>query len=178
MNISETTGFATLIVTIITSIFFPFILRPAINYHVFEEAPNEASTNRYRIDIINYGTATAHNVVVSLKSSNGNINAFTSIPYLSSGLTGNVSYGTAFAKIELLPPFGSIVIHVGIDGPVEPADNKLEYVYVGSDEAVGRETEMTVLMAQLLVLFVGGASIAVYWLWKEFISPKSTEELM
>jgi len=177
MNVSEITGFATLIVTIITSIFFPFILRPAINYQVFEEAPDEASTNRYKIDIVNFGPATAHNVIVSLKSSNGNVKSLTSEPYLSSGLNRTVYYGTAFAKIELLPPFGSIVIRVGIDGPVESADSKLEYVYVSSDEAIGHETEVTKGLIMGIVFFVILASIGVYLLWKKFISTKNMAEV-
>jgi hypothetical protein len=175
VNLTESTGFVTLIVTIITSIFFPFILRPAINYQVTEEDPNQASIKRYRIDIVNYGPVTAHGVIVSLRSSNGNVNSFASEPYLSTGFNETISYGNAHAKIELLPPFGSIVIHVGIDGSVDPAGIKLEYVYVASDEAIGRETQVTLLLAQLIVVFVGGASITVYWLWKEFFSPKSAK---
>jgi hypothetical protein len=172
MNISESTGFATLIVTIITSVFFPFILRPAINYQFNDEVPSEsAAVNRYKIDILNYGPVTAHNVIVSLRPSNGNVKSFVSEPYLSTGYTSTVSYDNAFAKIGVLPPFGSVTIHVEVDGPLQPATSKLKYVYVSSDEAIGRETEVTKGLIMGIIFFVILASIAVYLLWKEFIYP-------
>jgi hypothetical protein len=180
MNISESTGFATLIVTIITSVFFPFIQRPAINYQVDDEAQNGVAVNRYKIDILNYGPITAHNVIVSLRYSNGNIQSFVSEPYLSTGYTKDNATGsndTAFAKIGVLPPFGSVTIHVDVDGPLQPAARMLESVYVSSDEAIGRETSMTILVIIVMVCFVIGASIAVYLLWRKFLSPHGVQAI-
>jgi hypothetical protein len=175
MNISESTGFATLIVTIITSILFPFIQRPALNYQVDDEAQNGVAVNKYKIDILNYGSITAHNVIVSFRSSNGNVTSFLSEPYLSTGYIKDNATGsndTAFAKIGVLPPFGSVTIHVEVDGPLQPAAIMLKSGYVSSDEAIGHETPVTILVITVMVCFVIGTSIAVYLLWRKFVYPR------
>jgi len=180
MNISESIGFATLIVTIITSVFFPFVQRPAINYQIADEIQNGQAVNRYRIDILNYGFVTAHNLIVSIRSSNGNLGSLVPEPYLSTGYTNDNATGsndTAFAKIGILPPFGAVTVHGEIDGRLQPASRMFEYVYVSSDEAIGRETPLTILVIMIVICFVIGASIAVYMLWRKFLYSRGTQSL-
>jgi hypothetical protein len=170
MNVSEGVGFAGLIVTIITSIFLPFIQRPAINYDVHDGT----ATNTYTIDILNYGPITAHNVIISLKSAGGNVTLFSSEPYLSTAYLIDNSTGsrdTAFAKLGVLPPFASVRINAAVDGPLQPAAS-LHYVYVSSDEAIGRVTQITFLMILGAAVFIVTASLASYGLWSKFIKPR------
>lgn len=170
MNASEVIGFVGLIVTIISSLFLPFIQRPAINFDI-SDGP---SVNAYRIDLLNYGPVAAHNVIISLKSAGGNVTLFSSEPYLSTVYTVDNSTGsrdTAFAKLGVLPPFASVTINVAVDGPPQPSDS-LQYVYVSSDEAIGRDTNITIVILVLLAGFVIGASFAIYGIWSKFIQPR------
>jgi hypothetical protein len=159
-----------LIVTIISSLFLPFIQRPAINYDIYEGL----AVNSYKIDILNYGPVTAHNVIISLKSAGGNVTLFSSEPYLSTVYTLDNSTGsrdTAFAKLSVLPPFASVTIHVAIDGPPQPSTS-LPHVYVSSDEAIGSVQQDTYVVVGSVVAFIFGASLASYGLWRKFMMPR------
>src|SRR5690348_4199533 len=139
MKTSDTIGFVSLIVTIITGIIFPFIQRPFLGYEVTQPLEtSKKNVETFKVIIHNYGIVAAKNVIASLSADNVRFLEFVSKPYMSrqfvvdntttSGYTGN-----GFFKIDVLPPQSTLVVFVKMDTSKNYLNQPL-IVYVSSDE--------------------------------------------
>lgn len=174
MKMDESTAFASLIVTIITSVVFPLINIPAITFGVEDVSSSDARGMReYKITIFNYGLHSAHDVVVSAEVANGRIASLKSVPYLSAGyiVDGSTLENIGFAKLSVLPPRGQVDLYLSFEtsSRIYQAPN----VYVSSNEAHGRPNWESFLIVLCMAAFIIAASIAIYHLWRKFIYPRA-----
>jgi hypothetical protein len=140
MNFPEFIGFAGLVITIITGIFFPFIQRPIISYEVSDptKIKNPQDIERSIIKIRNNGMGQATHVLVSLSGKNVEFLNFTSEPFLSKHFMVDAVNKTdnALYEIDALPPQSEVITSVLYDITKVNSSNPIA-INVSSDQSMG-----------------------------------------
>lgn len=187
MNTSDSISFGGLIVTMITSLVFPFIQVPLLDYsfepdYIFKQDPKDLT-----IKIHNSGLAPAKHVIGALKADNLTFSKITSEPFLSnyfrtntntSGTTGyraNTTTGyktnttpseNGFFDIDVLPPGSETSITTKMDISKSNNDTQMT-VYLRSDEGVGHVNYIVSITLGAYVAFLIGAPLVFVYIYRQ-----------
>jgi uncharacterized repeat protein (TIGR01451 family) len=150
-----------IIVTLITTMLFPFFQFPLLDYTMNQVMNGGYVT--FTIDITNRGLASANNVIISMKSEGMTFSNITSEPFIpNSNITSNKP-GHAVVEIEVIPAAASNRI-TGVLNSTEN-NNQALTIYVRSDERVGYNNAFLIIIFYftLLISYVLTFIYLVYW---------------
>jgi hypothetical protein len=154
-----------LIVTLIGTFLTTFIQSPILDYEVTFMKEN----NQYIIKINNYGNAPAKNVLISLEQNETQFNNFKSNPFLSNHFKSNSSKNLeqveGFVELDVVPAFSKIDIIAQVDPSSSPSNitNKILKVNVRSDETVGKQNTIFLILFYLPLLLVFLIIPILFW---------------
>lgn len=177
MNTSDRISFGSLIVTMITSLVFPFIQVPLLDYSFDPANIDKNSTKDLTIKIHNFGLAPAKHVVGALGDGNVIFKDITSEPFLSKyfgnnikGTTGYRANATTnkdgFFDIDVLPPGSETAITAKIDVSKSSDDTQMT-AYLRSDETVGHINDIVSITLGAYIAFLIGAPLVFVYIYRQ-----------
>jgi hypothetical protein len=137
IGIDDAISMASLIIALVASGLYPFLINPMMDYTVNYVGDVKPNIQEYRIDITNWGLSPANNVILSMTSDNTNFFNFTIQPFLGNLTRSNISVqGNAMFWLPVLPPRSHSLIEFKADVTHANSAQQLT-MFARSDERVG-----------------------------------------
>ena len=155
-------SFGTLLVTLVSTLIFPLVLKPLVEYSVTEPeiVQNTKNISESKVRIYNYGLAPAKNVVGAMEGENIVFSRFASEPFLSNNFGNDSVRHWGYFEIGILPPGSQTEVIALLDFSNSSLEQPVT-TYLRSDETVGHTDLIKNLTIGGYIAYLMGAPLVV-----------------